>query len=82
MLFDLSAVASVGSVVALFIFMVVGFAHIRLLPGTGGNRFIVYLSILTCAITLIAFCIDTLRNEPGTAVALIVFLTAVVVGCY
>jgi amino acid transporter len=79
MLFDLSAVASIGSVVALIIFMMVGIAHLRLIPETGANRPLVYLSILTCAITLAAFCIDTLPDEPGTAVALVVFLVLAVV---
>jgi hypothetical protein len=78
-LVDLSAVASIGSVVALIIFIMVGIAHLRLLGETGGNRFLVYLSIITCAITLIAFCIDTLPDEPGTAVALVVFLVLAVV---
>jgi amino acid transporter len=79
MLFDLSAVASIGSVVALIIFMMVGFAHLRLIRETGANRPLVYLSIVTCAITLAAFCIDTLPDEPGTAVALVVFLVLAVV---
>jgi hypothetical protein len=79
MLFDLPAVASIGSVVALIILIMVGIAHLRLLGETGGNRFLVYLSIITCAVTLIAFCIDTLPDEPGTAVALVVFLVLAVV---
>ena len=78
MLFDLSAVASIGSVVALIIFIMIGIAHLRLLPQTGANRYVVYLSIITCAIVLIAFCIDTLPDEPGTAVALVVFLALAV----
>ncbi len=79
MLFDLSAVASIGSVVALIIFIMVGFAHRRLISETGANRPLVYLSIITCAITLAAFCIDTLPDEPGTAVALVIFLVLAVV---
>jgi hypothetical protein len=57
----------------------VGVAHLRLIAETGANRPLVYLSILTCAITLVAFCIDTLPDEPGTAVALVVFLALAVV---
>lgn len=79
LLFDLSAVASIGSVVALIIFMMVGIAHLRLIPETGANRLLVYLSIITCAITLAAFCLDTLPDEPGTAVALVVFLVLAVI---
>ena len=74
LLFDLSAVASIGSVVALIIFMMECIAHLKLIEETGANRLLVYLSIITCAITLAAFCIDTLPDEPGTAVALVVFL--------
>ena len=79
MLFDLSAVASIGSVVALIIFIMVGIAHLRVISETGANRYMVYLSILTCAIVLTAFCIDTLPDEPGTAVALVVFLALAIV---
>lgn len=79
MFFDLSAVASIGSVVALIIFIMVGIAHLKLIAETGANRLLVYLSIITCAITLLAFCIDTLPDEPETAVALVVFLVAAVV---
>jgi amino acid transporter len=78
MLFDLSAVASIGSVVALIIFIMVGFAHWRLIDKTGASKVIVALSILTCAIVLAAFCIDTLPDEPGTAVALVVFLAVAI----
>ena len=45
MLFDLSAVASIGSAVALMIFMMVGIAHVRFIKETGANLFIIYLSI-------------------------------------
>ncbi len=79
LLFDLSAVASIGSVVALIIFMMVCIAHLKLIAETGANRLLVYLSIITCAITLAAYCIDTLPDKPGTAVALVVFLALAVV---
>jgi len=47
LLFDLSAIASIGSAVALMIFLMVGIAHVRLIKETGANLVIIYLSIIS-----------------------------------
>ena len=46
--FDLSGVAMMGSGAFLFIYGVVGVAHLRVISQTGANKIVVYLSILTC----------------------------------
>ena len=74
LLFDLSAIASIGSAVALVIFMMVGIAHLRLIKETGANRAIIYLSIISVVITLLVFSVETLSQEPATAIAIVVFL--------
>jgi amino acid transporter len=74
LLFDLSAIASIGSAVALVIFMMVGIAHLRLIGETGASTAIIYLSILTVVVTLVVFAVETLSQEPATALAIVVFL--------
>jgi len=79
MIFDLSAIASIGSAVALIIFMMVGIAHLRLIGDTGAKRWIVYLSIVSVVVTLLVFTFVTLVDEPATAIAMVVFIVAAIV---
>ncbi len=79
LLFDLSAIASIGSAVGLVVFMMVGIAHLKLVKETGAKVAIVYLSIITVVITLVVFTVETLVDEPGTAIALVAFLALAVV---
>src|SRR5690606_8218355 len=69
-----SAIASIGSAVALLIFMLVGIAHLRLIDETGARRWIIYLSIITAVITLLVFTFVTLVDEPATAIAMVILL--------
>jgi amino acid transporter len=71
-LVDLSAIASVGSAVALMIFLLVGAAGYRLRAATGSNVAIVLLAIAVTALVLAFFAVDTARNAPQTFVAIIV----------
>jgi amino acid transporter len=70
-LVDLSAIASVGSAVALIIFLLVGAAGYRRRAETGSNAAIVLLAIAVTAIVLAFFAVDTLRNSPETFVAIV-----------
>lgn len=79
MMFDLSAIASIGSAVALLIFMLVGVAHLRLIGETGASRWLIYTSILTVVITLLVFIFVTLVDEPATAIAMVVFIVLAIV---
>jgi len=74
LLFDLSAIASIGSAVALLIFTMVGLAHLRLIGETGAKKWIVYVSILAVLVTLVVFTFVTLVDEPATALAMVAFI--------
>jgi amino acid transporter len=78
-LVDLSAIASVGSAVALMIFLLVGAAGYRRRAETGSNVVIVLLAIAVTAIVLAFFAIDTLRNAPQTFVAIVAIATLAVI---
>ncbi len=77
--FDLSAIASIGSAVALLIFMMVGIAHLKLTNETGANRSVIYVSIVAVIVTLLVFTFVTLVDEPTTAIAFVVFVVLSVV---
>jgi amino acid transporter len=70
-LVDLSAIASVGSAVALLIFLLVGAAGYRRRAETGSNPLIVLLAIAVTAIVLVFFAVDTARTAPETFVAIV-----------
>lgn len=67
---DLSAIASVGSAVALMVFVLVGVAGFRRRADTGSNTALVAACISITAVVLGFFVVDTLRNAPWTFVAI------------
>ena len=69
-LVDLSAIASVGSAVALMVFVLVGLAGYRRRGDTGSSTAIVVLSIALTAIVLAFFAVDIVRNAPWTFAAI------------
>ena len=77
--FDLSAIASLGSAVSLLVFLVVGLAGLRLRAETGANAAIVLVAIFATGIVLILFAVDTARNAPQTFAAMIVMAALAVV---
>jgi amino acid transporter len=68
---DLSAIASVGSAVALCVFLLVAIAAFRRRADIGANPMIVLAAVGATAIVLVVFGIDTARNEPATFVAIL-----------
>jgi amino acid transporter len=70
-LVDLSAIASVGSAVALMIFLLVGVAGYRRRADTGSNVAIVLAAIAVTALVLAFFAVDTLRHAPQTFTAIV-----------
>ena len=70
-LVDLSAIASVGSAVALVIFLLVGAAGYRRRADTGSNAMIVVLAMAVTATVLAFFAVDTLQTAPETFGAII-----------
>jgi amino acid transporter len=77
--FDLNAIASIGSAVALVVFSLVTAGHIRVRSETGANVLVLVLGVATAVIVLVAFAVTTLVEEPATAVALVVILVLSVV---
>jgi amino acid transporter len=71
---DLSAIASLGSVVALVIFLMVALAGLRLRAETGSNALIIWLAIVSTAIVLVVFGIQTAQDAPETFAAMIIVL--------
>ena len=72
--FDLSAIASIGSVIALLVFGLVSVGHLRVRHETGARAWILVLAVASTVIVLVSFVFTTLVEEPGTAVALVVIL--------
>ena len=79
LLVDLTAIASLGSVVALVIFLMVALAGMRLRAETGSNIVIIGLGIVSTAVVLLVFGIQTWQDTPETFVAMIVVLGLAVV---
>ena len=70
-LVDLSAIASLGSVVALAIFLILSIAALRLRHETRSHPAMIWAGIAATAFVLVAFAVQTLRNEPETFVAMV-----------
>ena len=78
--FDLTAIASLGSAVALAVFLLVTLAHFKLRQETGAKAWLLSVAALTTSVTLIAFAVKTLQDEPQTFVAMVaVFVLAIVI---
>jgi amino acid transporter len=72
--FDLNAIASLGSAVALVVFALVTSGHMRVRKETGAKAWLLLLAIATTVTVLVAFAVTTLVDEPATAVAIVVIL--------
>ncbi|MFI5043591.1 MAG: APC family permease [Acidimicrobiales bacterium] len=72
--FDLTAIASIGSAVALTVFAIVSGGHLRIRRETGAKAAMLILAVSSTVIVLATFVFTTLMHEPGTAVALVVIV--------
>ncbi|MGZ4625066.1 MAG: APC family permease [Kineosporiaceae bacterium] len=72
--FNLDAIASLGSAVALIVFSMVTLGHFRVYRETGANRAVLVIALASTVITLVVFCTTTLVHEPTTAVALVAMI--------
>ena len=70
--FDLTAIAQIGSVVAMVIFLMLGVAAIRLRHETGSNAAVIVAAMAMTTLVLVLFMADTLENDPATFVWTIV----------
>lgn len=67
--FDLTAIASIGSAVALLIFLSISVGHFRIRHETGASTLILVLAVLTVVVTLLGFLGTTLASSPTSLVA-------------
>ena len=72
--FDVNAIASIGSAVALSVFGLVTLAHFRVRVVTGANVGVLALALITIAIALLSFVFNELIHEPASMVALLLIL--------
>ena len=72
--FDLNAIASIGSAVALVVFTLVTLGHFRIRRETGAAGWLLVLADVTTLVVLGSFVVTTLVDEPTTMVALGVVL--------
>jgi amino acid transporter len=68
--FDLDAIASIGSAVALLIFTLITAAHFRARSETGASAVMLTLAIGSAAIVLLTFTFTTLIHEPASMATL------------
>jgi len=69
--FDLTAIASMGSAVALLIFLSISLGHYRIRSETGASPALLLLAILTVVVTLLGFLATTLASSPTSLTAFI-----------
>jgi amino acid transporter len=69
--FDLNAIASIGSAIALIVFTLVTAGHLRVRRETGARAGVLMTAIASTAIVLVTFALTTLVDEPATAAALL-----------
>ena len=74
LLFNLDAIASIGSVVALLIFTLITAAHFRVRTETGANVVILAVAIVAAGGVLLTFVFTTLIHEPASMVTLLAIL--------
>lgn len=79
LMFDLTAVASIGSAIALIVFTLITAGHMRVRRETGAKAWLLLLGVLSSGIVLVAFAFTTLVDEPGTAVAMLAFIVLSIV---
>jgi amino acid transporter len=72
--FNLDAIASIGSAVALLIFSMVTLGHLRIRRETGANPFVLVVGLLATMIALVVFATTTLVEEPAAVTALLVIV--------
>ena len=72
--FDLTAIASIGSAIALCVFALISSAHLRVRGETGASAVVLVLAVASTVVVLAAFAATTLVDEPATAAALAVIL--------
>jgi amino acid transporter len=71
LLFDVTAIASIGSAVALAIFALITVAHLRMTKETGASKFVLVLALVGTTLAILLFSWYTLMTSPTTFVILV-----------
>jgi amino acid transporter len=74
--FNLDAVASIGSAVALLVFTFISVGHLRVRTETGAQAWLLVLAIAATSVVFVTFAVTTLVHEPGTILAIVAILVA------
>jgi hypothetical protein len=74
LMFNLDAIASIGSAVALLIFTLITAAHLRVRHETGANPVVLVAAIAAAGIVLVTFIFTTLIHEPASMITLLAIL--------
>lgn len=74
LLFNLNAIASIGSAVALLIFTLITAAHLRIRAETGARTAILVAAIVAAGVVLVTFVFTTLIHEPASIATLLAIL--------
>lgn len=69
---NLNAIASLGSAVALLLFLVISIGHFRIRKETGANGAVLMVGMATIVITLVGFFMSTVKTSPVSLVAFVV----------
>jgi L-asparagine transporter-like permease len=77
--FNLDAIASIGSAVALLIFTLITAAHLRVRTETGASTPVLVVAIAAAGVVLVTFVFTTLIHEPASIVTLFVILALSVI---
>jgi amino acid transporter len=77
--FDLTAIASIGSAVALTLFLLLGIAAFGLRSETRSQGWIILLAIVVTGAVLVIFVADTLDSNPETFTAMLVIAALAIV---
>ena len=76
--FNLDAIASIGSAVALVIFTMITAAHVRIRAETGAKLPILILAIVAAGAVFVTFVFTTLIHEPASIVTIaVIFVLSV-----
>jgi amino acid transporter len=71
LLFDVTAIASIGSAVALAIFALVTIAHLRMADETKASKPVLYLALFATSLAILLFAWYTLLTAPQTFAILV-----------
>jgi amino acid transporter len=77
--FNLDAIASIGSAVALLIFTLITASHFRVRAETGASALILAAAIVAAGVVLVTFVFTNLIHEPASMVTLLAILVLSVV---